>query len=544
MTSQFLKFTKNRRILILLALIVLSGITMMKYLSSSQLISGKISEMLVKKNKYLNFYYLIDGSIKAKNISLNVKDSDRTLHENILNSIIGNLVKFTPAGKLEPYLAESFSVSQDGKVWSYKLRDGLTCQDGTKITSETFALALKNQIFEYAKSTSPLDFEYLVGYQDFINNSNFNFEGIKTEGNTITFRFEKKPEDLNELLRMPYFGFWSNDTFKGLLKDQILDFISSGPYIVAEGSSSKKIILKKRKNWFSYNDKSPDYISFSYKDLEKVKEKKIKLDSIENDKNEYVIYELHSSIAHLLKPFPESLTYLSGSYDYVNFLVLRSAKDSFFKNEKNRIKFLNLIRKAQTISETFPDKFFYFSGKSIINEINTDYDFVKINNEPITIEIASYSPASSYALQLLEFLNNTFSSYDIKFKFSHPEGDPSALSKLINSNSNSVFDARIGMVMNGPSPLNYVVKMMFCSNLGVGFPDPSGRICKLVDKYKDIVGPLPIEYTKEFNQILYEDACVIPLVHSGHAFLLSKNINLNSLSPLSDNLLVDYLELE
>ena len=36
----------------------------------------------------------------------------------------------------------------------------------------------------------------------------------------------------------------------------------------------------------------------------------------------------------------------------------------------------------------------------------------------------------------------------------------------------------------GGSAESWVVRMMFCSTLGVGFSDPSGRICQLVDEYE------------------------------------------------------------
>jgi peptide/nickel transport system substrate-binding protein len=46
------------------------------------------------------------------------------------------LVGMDPAGKLKPELAESWSVSDDGKTWRFKLRRGVKFHDGTVMTPE------------------------------------------------------------------------------------------------------------------------------------------------------------------------------------------------------------------------------------------------------------------------------------------------------------------------------------------------------------------------------------------------------------------------
>jgi peptide/nickel transport system substrate-binding protein len=56
----------------------------------------------------------------------------------LFNSFVTDpLVVLDPTGKYVPALATSWEASPDGKVWTFKLRDGVTFQDGTKFDAES-----------------------------------------------------------------------------------------------------------------------------------------------------------------------------------------------------------------------------------------------------------------------------------------------------------------------------------------------------------------------------------------------------------------------
>ena len=86
--------------------------------------------------------------------------------------------------------------------------------------------------------------------------------------------------------------------------------------------------------------------------------------------------------------------------------------------------------------------------------------------------------------------------------------------------------------------------MMFCSELGVRYPDPSNRICNLVKDYEDWSGPLPTDYIKNLNQIIYDDACVVPLEHFGPQWILSDNINSDLFPSTVETPLFELIELK
>lgn len=58
---------------------------------------------------------------------------------NIAEHLWGSLYTRTAGGAIEPYFATSYTISDDGKEITYKLRDGLKCHDGEKLDAEDVA---------------------------------------------------------------------------------------------------------------------------------------------------------------------------------------------------------------------------------------------------------------------------------------------------------------------------------------------------------------------------------------------------------------------
>jgi len=110
--------------------------------------------------------------------------------------------------------------------------------------------------------------------------------------------------------------------------------------------------------------------------------------------------------------------------------------------------------------------------------------------------------------------------------------------------SNKEFDIRFSSVAAGANVRNFIVKMMFCTKLGVCYPDPSGRICNLVEKFDSNPNFDFNDYIKEFNQTLYDDATVIPLRHFGSTWILSDLIDPQSFPATVETPLFESLRMK
>lgn len=479
--------------------------------------------------KELNYYFLNEDDLNKSEFSLDLEDSDFGFHETILNSLIGNLVKFNTSGKIEPYLAESFKISSDGKQYTYKLRKNLYCDDGTPITPVTFVNSLTNQLKIYSRSAAPLEFALLDGYLDFKNNKSSKITGLKSDHDSIVFSFLKKPEDLNELLRMPYFGFWCKSNLNNKWKES-KKFVSSGPYSLSSDSTDKKITVRKRYDWFSSTNKSIDTINFRYRSI----------NSFSDFSNKESNFIIESNTRHNLtnSPIAKFKKVIAPPTSVATF-VLSPTKDGPFKDKERRQALLNKIRLLQK-KHDWNSSFFYANAKSDV----TENKHLEINIlSDLVITVGNYYSSASFQLDIAkQLLESATDAPNVKYSFlGKSAATDQWQEKMV---SNKYFDIRYSSVANGAYPRNFIIKMMFCSNLGVRYPDPSNRICALVKAYEDWSGPLPTEYIKNLNQIIYDDACVIPLEHFGPQWILSDNVNTDSFPSTVETPLFEAIEIK
>ncbi len=63
----------------------------------------------------------------------------------VTEQIYETLLRYRPDGEVEPGLATSWSVSADGKVWTFELRRGVRFHDGTPFSAESVVFSWKRQ---------------------------------------------------------------------------------------------------------------------------------------------------------------------------------------------------------------------------------------------------------------------------------------------------------------------------------------------------------------------------------------------------------------
>jgi ABC-type oligopeptide transport system substrate-binding subunit len=109
---------------------------------------------------------------------------------------------------------------------------------------------------------------------------------------------------------------------------------------------------------------------------------------------------------------------------------------------------------------------------------------------------------------------------------------PILMTRVMRFLSNRDYDLRLISSSIGGGISTWILDMMFCSNLGVCFPDSDGRICNLIKEQKSRPKS-EAEFARDFNSILADEATVIPLHHSGSLWIFGEAISSREVSPVS-----------
>jgi hypothetical protein len=155
--------------------------------------------------------------------------------------------------------------------------------------------------------------------------------------------------------------------------------------------------------------------------------------------------------------------------------------------------------------------------------------------EPLLIEgsIPKEGTSRWFAWRVLE---DTLRKNNLKFNFA--ENEPS-FQEMVNKR----YDIRIRGSSIGSGVEGWGLFVSFCSSMGINFPDPNSRVCKMLKDYEEDK-ITEDQLTTNFLTSVVEEAAILPVSHYGVKLFLSENINTDSFSPLMAIIKFDQIELK
>ena len=452
--------------------------------------------------------------------SLDPRHSDLALNALVLDQVVGTLVKFGGVGRYEPYLAESWSVSEDKRTYRFKIRPNLKMEDGTLIDAHQYAICLMRLLRLYSLKSAVPVFENILGWDQFKKGLTSKLGITAISIYELEFKFRDNPDGLFEYLSMPYFGIYSPNDFSinGEWKDPD-KITSTGAYRV-EGldRDGQSIHLSKRFTWFSHLEKSPKFVTIRQVSLVSPISFGQKLTIIQGSLGNLENSEFFSVVSGT----PMILTALSISADLNNFFdnVLNR---SIFQSKVNN--YMNALPPTGNNVHRSPG-FYLTRPFETASPVDSSLHFSR-PRKPLKVLIGRLKKNREYVETLIHEIfgkeHLTFEVLDVEHM------KPEWLDKL---RSRKEYDIFVTSVEIGGDIESWIVEMMFCTKMGVSFEDPSGDICSLTKKYRQQPNSVTKEeYAYEFNKAMVQDATVIPLFHWGQTWYFSKDIDLSQFSP-------------
>jgi peptide/nickel transport system substrate-binding protein len=150
------------------------------------------------------------------------------------------LVEEAGISNFVPGLAESWDVSDDGLVWTFKIRQGVTFHDGTPLNAEEVAWSL-NWTLEYEPETFSF---YLANFD----------EVVALDDTTVQVTLLDPVGNMEYLLM--YVWILPRSVWEGMTYDEIMEFedvsagIGTGPYKLVEWVEGEYLILEANEDYW------------------------------------------------------------------------------------------------------------------------------------------------------------------------------------------------------------------------------------------------------------------------------------------------------
>ena len=158
--------------------------------------------------------------------------------------IYDNLVYLDASGEISPWLAKSWTISPDGKVYTFKLRDDVTFSDGARFNAEAVRVNLEHMRDPATKS--PLAAAYIAPYKSGRVVDEFTFEATLSEPYSPFLN----------VLAQSWLAMESPKAIKENPKGLGDSPVGSGPFIVESYTRQQGIRLKRREDYHW----APDFV--------------------------------------------------------------------------------------------------------------------------------------------------------------------------------------------------------------------------------------------------------------------------------------------
>jgi len=171
---------------------------------------------------------------------------------NVGSHIWGTLLSVTPDGEIVPNFAESYEWNEDGTEISFKIREGLKCEDGETLDAEDVA-------YTFTRAGDPAN--KFIGHAPGFVYSSIGYVGARAEDPTTAVLQVKGYSSTVPGMVAKIF-MHCKDSYEAMSLDEArVKPVASGPYKLVEWIKDDRVTLTKNENW-TLSDTTFDNVVF------------------------------------------------------------------------------------------------------------------------------------------------------------------------------------------------------------------------------------------------------------------------------------------
>jgi oligopeptide transport system substrate-binding protein len=177
------------------------------------------------------------------------------LEETILTDLFLGLTTFNARGEIVPGAALSWSTSEDGLLWTFKLRQGLKWSDGKPLTADDFVYSFR-RLLDPATAASLAYFLYPIRNAEAVNAGRLPLDqlGVKAQGPaTLLLELEAPYPHLAERLLYPTGYPVPRHVIAAVGDDWVKPehWVSNGAYVLADWRPQAQVELVANPHFFT-----------------------------------------------------------------------------------------------------------------------------------------------------------------------------------------------------------------------------------------------------------------------------------------------------
>jgi ABC-type transport system substrate-binding protein len=163
-----------------------------------------------------------------------------------------NLVQFGVKSEIEPALAESWQVSEDGKTYTFVLRDDVTFWDGSALTADDVSYSFHRVLAPETASSQVWLLEPIKGAVAYMQGNADNIDGIKIVNDyQLVLEMETSFSPFLGFLCAPATAIVAKPDSQNAPRDYKTDPLGTGPWIFDSWQADRQIKLKKFESYYN-----------------------------------------------------------------------------------------------------------------------------------------------------------------------------------------------------------------------------------------------------------------------------------------------------
>src|SRR5262245_29389910 len=184
----------------------------------------------------------------------------------VIKSIFDGLMDYKPGTtELEPDLAESYSVSDDGLTYTFKLRDGIKFHNGRPVTPADVKYSLERAVDPKTQSPGGGYFSAIEGYDALAGGKANELSGVRiVDDKTVSFTLTRPDATFLHLMAINFAFIVPKEEVEKAGADWGKKPVGTGAFKFVEWIPGQRIVLERNKDYYKAGVPYLDKVTYEF----------------------------------------------------------------------------------------------------------------------------------------------------------------------------------------------------------------------------------------------------------------------------------------